>query len=487
MSFRLQGYCKKNKTIRRTKLLYFVGFVCFFSLTFAFSTSFADIYNGDFTGPDEVVSDKKLQQKNNTKKKYPNVNIAFINEIYFDNISNQLSDSIGNRFYTTARTFLNFNITKNLFLNSNIVVQPVDKDYNNPQGFMDYSSGRYSLSSFNNHGLIAEELNLSYKYEKVELFFGKFNPLFGAGSQRYSKIFDNDWYGISGTATNFGYQMREKIGARLDITLLNDEIFSFNDFKKTFSRKKKHSKNEDFDDDFLDEDESESSFSSSRGMFSKFARISFATYKNDESDLFKSSFASKNPTYYNNSIGNNSRLKSYVISFDSYLKSAISKTAVNVSHRRAYNDISDSNARSELANSYAFQHVFYLPARSKIGGFAEYAQISNFAGFDSANQRYRTLSAFAGFNGVIISYVLNKFSSGSSLDSNFAAFSSTNQVYQPYLSDRYSSREVSIGYDFNSGIAVKLGRKKYYDIYRGSNSIGSLNADQVSIRYSINY
>ena len=448
-----------------------------FTLCFLFvNNTFADIYNREFLTPKEITEAKQNEIDHQKRRKYPNVKIAFIQEFLVDNLvrDQNNSASANTRMYQHSKGFFNFGLTRNIFLNSTLSIEPVSNQYNNPYGVVDYADNNYSIKSFDRNGLIAEELNISYKNEKVQIMLGKFNPIFAAGAQRYSKIFDNDWYGISGTSTNMGYQLREKLGARLDFIFLDDREVVFTGFSRY--NKSQYLNHDDEDDDDENEDNT---------LFHQYLRLSMSTYKNDNTALFNSAISPKNDIYYNNSVGMDSRFRSYSIALDGYLRSAFSKTVLNISNRAAYNN--DSKMSNESANAIAGEHVFYLPGKVKFGSFGEYVAVKNFAGIGNANQKYTTVAAFMGFSGISVNYVMNRFISDGIANINNVYFANGNIVYQPFLSDRYTAREFSIGYEFENGIAIKLGRKRYSDISRGSKTLNNLDADQISVRYRINY
>ena len=455
---------------------FFMNFALFLLAVFGAFASLnarADIYNREFTTPKELAEAKNNEIDHQKRKKYPNVKIGFIQELFFDSLIRSQphgTSTNSGRGYSYTRGYFNFGLAENILLNSTLAMEPVSQHYNHPYGLTNYASGTNTIQSFSGEGLFVEELNLSYKNNNIEIFLGKFNPVFAAGAQRYSKIFDNDWYGISGTQTNFGYQLREKVGGRLDVTILNDREVFFDGFKKN--------KNKD-DYENIDDNESE------KPLFNQFLRLSLAGYKNDSSDLFLSTISNKNNAYYNNAAGRDSRFRSYSAAVDGYLRSPISKTTINLSSRAAYNN--DIKMANESGHGYAAQHVFYLPSKIKLGGFAEYVKIDNFAGIKNSGQKYETYSVFASASGVSLSYVINKFRSSNGEQINGLYFVPQNQMYSEFLNDRFNSREVSIGYEFSSGVAIKMGRKHYYNIYRLNNQINNLEADQVSIRYRINY
>lgn len=113
-------------------------------------------------------------------------------------------DAEVNTLYTTISPYLNFALTEHLAVEASLVFEPVQ----------DTDPG--DDTEFENEGLYAEELKVSWTTDNYSLFAGKYDPTFGAAWDITPGVF--------GTTFAEDYQLLEKIGVGGSYTIGDDNV-----------------------------------------------------------------------------------------------------------------------------------------------------------------------------------------------------------------------------------------------------------------------
>jgi hypothetical protein len=388
----------------------FIRFLVFFS--FVFCGAFADIYNPLSIGR------PALKLKSNDEF---NVSVELINEVFFDNI--RTNNTSRNRAYIYLRPNIAVNFNKFVGFETNWNFEDVGLNYRNPLGVRDYFGQNRGSQYFSYQGLIFEQAKLRLGNDHLKVYFGKFNPAFGAGFNRYSReFFDNNWYGAHGTFLNTAYELREKIG-------MNAEIYTakINDFTSKFN---------------------------------------IALFRNDSTPLFDSLLTSKNADYYPNKTTNSNDLLGFSLDFRGAGHSTrFTNRDDNLSYTVSYRElpvkkrvIEGGGVQKERAFAFSSQYYIFVLEGLKIGTFAEMVRIFNYNGFDNNRHDYKTFSLYANFHGLNLASLINTFK---------------NNLNQSKLD--IFTREISIGYDHPIGLGVYISNRliKYtaQDVYNNSLSL----------------
>lgn len=123
-------------------------------------------------------------------KSFPELSGSVLFEVENDKILDSDASEV-NALYATVEPYLVLSFTDNVALESSLIYEPVL-----------YEAGENTF--FENEGLYAEELKLTYSEKRFDLFAGKFNPDFGVAWDLAP--------GIYGTDFAEEYELTERIG-----------------------------------------------------------------------------------------------------------------------------------------------------------------------------------------------------------------------------------------------------------------------------------
>ena len=431
--------------------------------------AFADIYNlEDRLSKKEREEDEAFKNDFKKKVRFPNVSIGFINEAIFNSVlkdSNPITPEVkmqrDSRSFTRTRMLFGFGLSKEFVLNSNLVIEPVSNDIRHVFGLLDYAANeKAEIANFQSQGLIAEELNFQYRTKDLSLFFGKFNLNFGNGANRYSKLYDNTWYGVGGTDMNFAYSLREKLGVKFNFKI-TPQVFKVESL-------------EELDDSIMRRDK----------KLKFYTLVAGGLFKADNTNFFKSSITNKNALYYNNNAGSDSIFRSYFVNTDFVAYNSNFKSIVSLGHASQ----AAKNYNLGTQNSYVIsgQQIFYPAPLFKFGIFGEYAMVKNFDGIIGANQYFATASMFMGYEGLNVTFVYNKFKANDSPAAG-RILNVNQNLYTPYLKSAASSNELTFGYDFKTGFGFKIGRKTYWGLSTANGSLANMSSNHIMCNYALNY
>lgn len=408
-------------------MMRFVSYFCTFFFAFS-GIALADIYN-----PNSI--NRKQSFEESVTSASP-IEIELTHEIFADFVTPEQNspESISTRrFYTIFRPNFKFNFSDNVSLDTTWSFEDVGQNSRNPYATDELMSRNIQSSTFDNHGLIVEQLMFKFTpLKSIEFSVGKINPVFGAGYNRYSRdIFDNNWYGISGTFLNTGYELREKLGFQLNVKFVDTETVE--------------------------------------------QRFTLSAFRDDDSDLFDAIGTNKgngSPTairssrydYYPNNAASDDSFRSYSISNSGKIKFGDEKSifAYNLSHRYQLSD----NQVSEDGYAASANYRYFLSYYTKLGAFLEHVRINNSNGIKNNDQNYFTSSVYMNYSGFNFALL-------------YSNFSNSLQDYKVGI----RTTEISLGYDFESGIGAYIARRNI----DSKNSQNGVDVNMVNIRYRVKF
>ena len=127
------------------------------------------------------------------------------------------------RFSTEGTLLIDINLNQNFGIRSKSKIEKIKGEPQNSLILFDNDYLKRYETPFFGTSLTTQELSLFFRFDRASFFLGKIEPKFGAGSERRSDIFYEDWYGISGTKINSSYDLDEKLGISAKIHALDSD------------------------------------------------------------------------------------------------------------------------------------------------------------------------------------------------------------------------------------------------------------------------
>jgi hypothetical protein len=303
---------------------------------------------------------------------YPFIYFDLKTEGFFDSLKSKEKDK-ASLFYTQSDLQLDLNLNRYFSIHTNFALQKIKGAILTPTYLLNQTLE--GEKPFFGNSLLTKELSLFFNFNRSKIYIGKISPKFGAGSERWSKVFYNTWYGISGTNLNQGYALDEKLGFLFDV-----EIISFED---------------------------------------ALIRFQGAFFRNDNSKLYKKPFFTNRDIektitplgFKKRQAGNTVALKSHSLNIDGFF--GLSNRDV-ISFGVGYkNQFSDDLSTSERGFSTSAQYTKTFLDDLVFSIFAENATIWNAYAINDFKENYNTVSlssSFAGFRvGVLQNYYRGKY------------------------------------------------------------------------------
>jgi hypothetical protein len=302
------------------------------------------------------------------KHLYPHVYFDMKAEVFYNKLSSSNAEIDGQSLlYTKSDLTLDLNTNEYFTIHTQFGLEKIKGFGFAPAAF---NVNKKKESIFYGTSLTAKELTARFNFDRVKFDIGKFGPIFGAGSDRGNDFFYENWYGISGTEINEGYALEEKIGAKLNVSIIER-----NDTKVNFE---------------------------------------LSAFTNDNSTLYNKPFFVEReienftvPLVNKRLAGSANGLKSHSASLQGFYGFADrSILSLGLGYRGQFS--SENNVfESGAVLSGGYTKIFFDDL--VISSFAEWAKITNAYGLKNFDERYLTGSFSAGFAGVKLGILRNYY------------------------------------------------------------------------------
>ena len=309
-----------------------------------------------------ITSNYSLSEEKN-KKLYPFVYFDLKSDTFYQKVKSKNDDNSNQYFYTRSDLNINLNLNENFSINSAFKAHKV-------KGFEAFNLTNTNERAFYGTAITVQDLNLSFNFDRVKIYLGKFDAKFGAGSERWSDYFFDSWYGINGTAFNQKYTLQEKIGIKID-ALLN---------------------------------ESESSK----------VNVEISAFANDNTILFRKpfSFEREIPGFFAPSgeqrlAGGTSSVSSFSLSLQGYTQGLRARDVI--SFNLGFKKQASENKTNELGYTFATQYTAIFFNDFTMTSFLEYAKIKNAYALQDFNETFLTGSFALGFAGLKFGVLKNYY------------------------------------------------------------------------------
>jgi hypothetical protein len=167
------------------------------------------------------IETTKSEYQETSKNLYPFVYFDFKTEILFNNDEILNKEEKRNTLFSESNLILDLNFNQNFAIHTDFEITKIKGETFTPTSLLQEQP---SKGIFYGQSLLTKELSALFTFNKAKIYIGKISPRFSAGNERWSEIFYDSWYGISGTFLNKGYALDEKLGIKTNVEIFSSDI-----------------------------------------------------------------------------------------------------------------------------------------------------------------------------------------------------------------------------------------------------------------------